>query len=67
MNNVLQTLFNTNHDQPSFLVFILLVLIAFVVPNVAKYLHDTRRGSGTTAASTQRTTAKPKKRWKKKR
>lgn len=66
MNNVLQTLFNTNHEQPSFLVFIILALIAIVVPNVAKYLRDTRRGNGTTT-STQYTTPKPKKRKKKKR
>ena len=64
MNNVLQTLFNTNHEQPSFLVFILLMVIAVVVPNVAKYMHDRRGGP---AASTQYTTPKPKKLKKKKR
>ena len=35
MSNFLQTLFNTNHDQPSFLVFVVLAFIAIVVP-VAK-------------------------------
>jgi len=38
MSNFLQTLFNTNHDQPSFLVFVVLAFIAIVVPNLSKYL-----------------------------
>ena len=37
MSNFLQTLFNTNHDQPSFLVFVVLAFIAIVVPNLSKY------------------------------
>ena len=50
MSNVLQTLFNTNHEQPSFLVFLILAVIAFVVPAVAKYLRESRQ-SGSTATS----------------
>lgn len=40
MSNFLQTLFNTNHDQPSFLVFVVLAFIALVVPNLSKYLYE---------------------------
>ena len=36
MSNFLQTLFNTNHDQPSFLVFVVLAFIAIVVPPAKK-------------------------------
>lgn len=43
MSNFLQTLFNTNHDQPSFLVFVVLAFIAIVVPNLSKYLYESRR------------------------
>ena len=43
MSNFLQTLFNTNHDQPSFLVFVVLAIIALVVPNLSKYLYESRR------------------------
>ena len=38
MSNFLQTLFNTNHDQPSFLVFVVLAFIAIVVPNLSEYI-----------------------------
>ena len=43
MSNFLQTLFNTNHDQPSFLVFVVLAILAIVVPNLSKYLYESRR------------------------
>ena len=32
MDNVMQFLFNTNHEQPSILVWILLIVIAVVIP-----------------------------------
>lgn len=69
MSNILQTLFNTNHDQPSFLVFVILAVIALVVPNAAKYLHDSRqvRNKPHTASDSPARPAKPKKRRKKKR
>ena len=37
MDNVMQFLFNTNHEQPSILVWILLIVIAVVIPNYARY------------------------------
>lgn len=67
MSNVLQTLFNTNHDQPSFLVFLILAAIAFGVPAVAKYLRESRQSGSTAASAAPRSTPKPKKRKKKKR
>lgn len=64
MSNVLQTLFNTNHEQPSFLVFLILAILAIVAPAVAKYLHQ-RRSSGSTKTSAA--SAKPRAQHKKKR
>ena len=37
MDNVMQFLFNTNHEQPSILVWILLIVIAVVIPNYVRY------------------------------
>ena len=34
MDNVMQFLFNTNHEQPSILVWILLIVIAVVIPQL---------------------------------
>ena len=34
MDNVMQFLFNTNHEQPSILVWILLIVIAVVDPQL---------------------------------
>ena len=65
MSNVLQTLFNTNHEQPSFLVFLILAVIAFVVPAVARYLHESKQpGSG--VKTTGVPAAKPRHQHKKK-
>lgn len=60
MSNFLQTLFNTNHDQPSFLVFVVLAFIAIVVPNLSKYLYESRRARNAASSG-------PKKKKKKKR
>ena len=70
MSNFFQALFNTNHDQPSFLVFVILALIAIVVPNVTRYLYDSRKANGSTktsSSSSQNTSsAKPRHQHKKK-
>ena len=69
MSNFLQALFNTNHDQPSFLVFVILAFIALVVPNLTRYLYESRRsGSRTTSrtSSQSTSTAKPRHQHKKK-
>lgn len=69
MSNIMQTLFNTNHDQPSFLVLIVLVLIAFVVPSITKYMYESRRANNNsqpTARSQTQPTAKPRHQHKKK-
>ena len=65
MSNIFQTLFNTNHEQPSFLVFLILAVIAFVVPAVAKYLRESKQpGSG--VKTTGAPAAKPRHQHKKK-
>ena len=37
MSNVLQTLFNTNHELPDLQVIVILAILAIVAPSVAKY------------------------------
>lgn len=64
MSNVLQTLFNTNHEQPDLQVIVILAILAIVAPSVAKYLHQ-RRSSGSTKTSAA--SAKPRAQHKKKR
>ena len=39
MSNVLQTLFNTNHELPDLQVIVILAILAIVAPSVAKYLQ----------------------------
>ena len=67
MSNFLQTLFNTNHDQPSFLVFVVLAFIAIVVPNLSKYLYESRRARNAPRATSSAASSGPKKKKKKKR
>ena len=43
MDNVMQFLFNTNHEQPSILVWILLIVIAVVIPNYVRYRMEQKR------------------------
>ena len=50
MSNVLQTLFNTNHELPDLQVIVILAILAVVAPTVAKDLHQ-RRSSGSTKTS----------------
>lgn len=64
MSNVLQTLFNTNHELPDLQVIVILAILAIVSPSVAKYLHQ-RRSSGSTKTSAA--SAKPRTQHKKKR
>ena len=64
MSNVLQTLFNTNHELPDLQVIVILAILAIVAPSVAKYLHQ-RRSSGSTKTSAA--SAKPSAQHKKKR
>lgn len=64
MSNVLQTLFNTNHELPDLQVIVILAILAIVAPSVAKYLHQ-RRSSGST--KTPAASAKPRAQHKKKR
>lgn len=64
MSNVLQTLFNTNHELPDLQVIVILAILAIVAPSVAKYLHQ-RRSSGSTKTSAA--SAKPRAQYKKKR
>lgn len=67
MSNFFQALFNTNHDQPSFLVFVILALIAIVLPNVTKYMYESRKANGSTkTAGTSTSAAKPRHQHKKK-
>ena len=65
MSNVLQTLFNTNHELPDLQVIVILAILAVVAPTVAKYLHHRRRSSGSTKTSAA--PAKPRAQHKKKR
>ena len=46
MDNVMQFLFNTNHEQPSILVWILLIVIAVVIPNYVRYRMEQKHSNG---------------------
>ena len=52
MSNFMQTLFNTNHDQPTLLVFVVLAIIAFVIPSIARYVTESRKANGTAKTTT---------------
>ena len=45
MDNVMQFLFNTNHEQPSILVWVLLIVIAVVIPNYVRYRMEQKRSN----------------------
>mgnify|MGYP000016631863 CR=1 FL=1 len=45
MDNVMQFLFNTNHEQPSIPVWILLIVIAVVIPNYARYRMEQKHSN----------------------
>ena len=64
MSNVLQILFNTNHELPDLQVIVILAILAIVAPAVAKYLHQRRSGGSTKISAAS---AKPRAQHKKKR
>ena len=45
MDNVMQFLFNTNHEQPSILVWVLLIVIAVVIPNYVRYRMEQKHSN----------------------
>ncbi len=40
MDNLMQILFNTNHEMPSLPVVLVLMGIAIIVPSVMRYIQD---------------------------
>lgn len=40
MDNLMQILFNTNHEMPSLPVVLVLMAIAIIVPSVMRYIQD---------------------------
>lgn len=40
MNNLMQVLFNTNHEMPSWPVVMVLLAVAIIVPSIMRYLQD---------------------------
>ena len=66
MDNVMQFLFNTNHEQPSILVWILLIVIAVVIPNYARDRMGQKHSNGSVPTqNTARSAPRKKKRSKK--
>ena len=65
MDNVMQFLFNTNHEQPSILVWILLIVIA--VPNYVRYRMEQKRSNGSVPTQNPARSAPRKKKRSKKR
>lgn len=40
MNNLMQVLFNTNHEMPSLPVVLVLMAVAIIVPSIMRYVQD---------------------------
>lgn len=40
MDNLMQVLFNTNHEMPSWPVVMVLLAVAIIVPSIMRYLQD---------------------------
>lgn len=40
MDNLMQVLFNTNHEMPSLPVVLALMAIAIIVPSIMRYMQD---------------------------
>lgn len=40
MNNLMQVLFNTNHEMPSWPVVMVLLAVAIIVPSIMRYMQD---------------------------
>ena len=64
MDNVMQFLFNTNHEQPSILVWI---VIAVVIPNYARYRMEQKRSNDSVPTQNPARSAPRKKKRSKKR
>ena len=64
MDNVMQFLFNTNHEQPSILVWVLLIVIAVVIPNYVRYRME-RSNDSVPPQNPARSAPRKKKRSKK--
>lgn len=45
MDQFISTLFNTNHEAPSFVVILALAVIAVVVPAIHRYMLDHRQAN----------------------
>lgn len=67
MDNVMQFLFNTNHEQPSILVWILLIVIAVVIPNYVRYRMEQKHSNGSVPTQNPARSAPRKKKRSKKR
>lgn len=64
MDKIIEVLFNTNHETPSGWVIIALLVIAIVVPNIMRWIQDSR-SSRKKDISTQLLVSEPAKRPKK--
>ena len=64
MDNVMQFLFNTNHEQPSIPVWILLIVIAVVIPNYARYRMEQKHSNDSVPPEPARSALRKKKRSK---
>lgn len=40
MDNLMQILFNTNHEMPSIPVVMVLLAVAIIVPSIMRYMQD---------------------------
>lgn len=67
MDNVIQFLFNTNHEQPSIAVWILLVVIAIVIPNYTRYRMEKKHSNDSVPTQNPARPAQRKKKRNKKR
>ena len=66
MDKVMQVLFNTNHEQPSAIVFVALILIAVVVPSYTRYRMEKKHSQDPISRENPARSA-PKKKKRKKR
>ena len=65
MDNVMQFLFNTNHEQPSILVWILLIVIAVVIPNYVRYRMEQKHSNDSVPTQNPARSARARERSKK--
>lgn len=67
MDNVMQFLFNTNHEQPSILVWVLLIAVAVVIPNYVRYRMEQKHSNDSVPTQNPARSAPRKKKRSKKR